>query len=226
MEDLPLHVSLIFILTTIITVLLFYKASNYSRWTITLLSLWLLIQALISRSGFYLETTSVPPRFPLLIVPPVIAIIILFATKKGRLYIDGLDTKTLTLLHIVRIPVELTLFWLFLEKLVPQEMTFEGRNFDILSGISAPIIFYFGFIKNKLSRKAILIWNFICLALLINIVGTAIVSAPSPIQQMAFEQPNVGVFYFPFAWLPSCIVPLVLLSHIASIRQLSKKPQQ
>lgn len=94
-------------------------------------------------------------------------------------------------------------------------MTFEGRNFDILSGLTAPIIFYFGFVTKQLDRKVILIWNFICLALLINIVVVAILSAPFPFQQFAFDQPNIAVLYFPFNWLPSCVVPLVLLSHLS-----------
>jgi hypothetical protein len=42
-----------------------------------------------------------------------------------------------------------------------------------------------------------------------------------PFQQFAFDQPNIAVLYFPFIWLPSCVVPLVLLSHLAAIRQLS-----
>jgi hypothetical protein len=61
----------------------------------------------------------------------------------------------------------------------------------------------------------------ICLGLLINIVSNAILSAPFPFQQFAFDQPNIAVLYFPFIWLPCCVVPLVLLSHLAAIRQLS-----
>jgi hypothetical protein len=99
-------------------------------------------------------------------------------------------------------------------------MTFEGSNPDILSGISALLVYYFIFIKRKSSPTFLLVWNFIGLALLINIVIHAVLSAPSPFQQLAFEQPNVAVFYFPFIWLPSCVVPLVLFSHLASIRQL------
>jgi len=101
-------------------------------------------------------------------------------------------------------------------------MTFEGRNFDILSGLTAPFIYYFGFVKKSLNKKIILVWNFICLALLINIVATAILSAPFTFQKLAFDQPNVAVLYFPFVWLPCCIVPLVFFSHVASIRQLYK----
>jgi hypothetical protein len=31
------------------------------------------------------------------------------------------------------------------------------------------------------------------------------------------------VLYLPYSWLPSIIVPLVLFSHLAAIRQLLKK---
>jgi len=101
-------------------------------------------------------------------------------------------------------------------------MTFEGRNFDILAGISAPIIAYFGLTKAKLNRQTILIWNFICLGLLINIIVNALFSAPSPIQKFAFNQPNIAILNFPYSWLPTFIVPIVLFGHLTSIRQLMK----
>lgn len=102
-------------------------------------------------------------------------------------------------------------------------MTFEGSNFDILSGLSAPLIYYFGFVKKNFSKKIMLIWNAVCLGLLMNIVITAILSSPFPFQQFAFDQPNIAILYFPFIWLPCCIVPVVLLSHLAAIKQLLKK---
>ena len=40
------------------------------------------------------------------------------------------------------------------------------------------------------------------LALLVNIVGNAILSAPFQFPQFAFDQPNHAVLYFPFIWLP------------------------
>jgi len=104
-------------------------------------------------------------------------------------------------------------------------MTFEGYNYDILSGISAPIIYYLVFVAKKAGENTLLIWNFICLALLINILVIAALSAQTPIQKLAFDQPNIGVALFPFVLLPSVIVPIVLLSHLTVIRQLlfSKK---
>lgn len=217
---LPMYVNIVFILTTLLTVFLFYKAGNLSKINLGILGLWLLLQAVLSYVGFYTVTNTTPPRFVLLALPAVLLIIFLFITAKGRVYLNNLDAKTITLLHVVRIPVELCLYWLFLHKSIPQLMTFEGRNFDILAGLTAPMIFYFGYVKNKLGKTVLLLWNFICLGLLLNIVINAVLSAPSNFQQFAFEQPNTAILYFPFVWLPCCIVPLVLLAHLVCIRKL------
>lgn len=220
MENLPSYVYLVFGLTVLAALFLFYKATNHSKTFLIIIITWMTAQTIISFSGFYKITDTFPPRVGLLLMPPVVMIIILFSTKKGRVFIDNLDVKTLTLFHMIRVPVELTLLWLFMHKFVPELMTFEGRNFDIFSGISAPVIYYFGFVNRKLSRSAILIWNFVCLGLLINIAFNAILSVPGAFQQFAFDQPNIGILMFPFIFLPSVLVPLVLFSHLTAIRRV------
>ena len=127
----------------------------------------------------------------------------------------------------MRIPVEITLHQLYEEGLVPKAMTYEGWNFDILSGISALIILIILFIKKDiLSKRFLLYWNYICLALLVIIVVTAILAAPSPIQLSIFEQPNVAILKFPYTFLPAVIVPCVLLSHLLIIRKLKREINQ
>jgi hypothetical protein len=223
MENVPSYINITFEITTFITVYIFYKATQKSQVTLTVLFIWMVLQAMLGIAGFYAVTTTTPPRFPLLALPAIIFILALFLMPSGRKFLDTLDTKSLTILHIVRIPVEVVLYWLFLHNAVPELMTFTGRNFDILAGLSAPIIYYFGYVKKQMSRKALLFWNIISLGLLFNIVIHAILSVPSPFQSLAFDQPNIAVINFPFNWLPSVIVPLVLLSHFATIRQLLKK---
>lgn len=220
MEHIPLFVSATFMLAAFLAVFLFLKSNSFHRISFFILAAWLMLQAILSLNYFYSDTSIVPPRFPLLIFPPMLVIGILFLTKKGRIFIDCFDLKTLTLLHVVRIPVEFVLLWLSIYKVVPQLMTFEGRNFDILSGLTAPLIYYFGFVRKIMNKKMVLAWNFICLGLLINIVVNAVFSVPFAFQKFGFEQPNIAVLYFPFVWLPCCIVPLVLLSHLIVIRKL------
>jgi hypothetical protein len=231
--NLPTFISLFFGLTTVATLLLFTWTIRKSNSEMTRqksmpiligLTVWLVIQTILTLTNIYnTDTNSFPPKIMLCgILPTIFTILFLFATQKGRQFIDSLPLKNLTYLNVVRIPVEIVLFWLFLNKAIPELMTFEGRNFDIIAGITAPFIAYFGLTKNKLNRTVILIWNFICLGLLLNIVVNALFSAPSPIQKFAFEQPNIAILNFPFSWLPTFIVPLVLFGHLTSIRQLLK----
>jgi len=195
-----------------------------ATWILVILTAWLILQAAITLGGFYsTDTRSLPPRFIFLVIPPLLTILLLFLTRKGKVFIDGLPQSTMTFLHIVRIPVELVLYWLFLNKAVPELMTFTGRNFDILAGITAPFVAYYGLKQQQLGRKTLLTWNLIALGLLFNIVIHAVLSAPFALQRLAFDQPNIAVLYFPFSWLPGFIVPLVLFSHLVSIRQLTRQ---
>jgi hypothetical protein len=221
MQNLPLYISIVFVLCTAFAVYVSWNAAGRSKIVLSILAAWLIVQGIISYSGFYLHTAGLPPRFALTIAPPLIAIIVLFTTKRGRMLIDHLNIAQLSLLHLVRIPVELVLLWLFMHKAVPQVITFEGHNFDIFSGITAPLAWYMA--RKNPNSKLLLGWNLICLGLLINVVATAILAAPFDFQQIAFDQPTIAVLYFPFSWLPACVVPLVLLSHLAAIRQLVMK---
>lgn len=52
MENLPAYISIVFVLTTILTVGVFYKATNNSKATIFILLGWLVLHTFIGLSGF------------------------------------------------------------------------------------------------------------------------------------------------------------------------------
>jgi hypothetical protein len=226
-ENLPVSVSIVFIMTTFLTVGIFLYAIKRGAYTSTptkilsfLIPFWLIFQASSAIGGFYLNTEAVPPRLVLFAIFPAIALIILLFIFARANFIERLPLRILTVLHVVRIPVEMVLLWLFQAGMVPQLMTFEGRNFDILAGITAPIIGWLAFRGGKTNRQVLIVWNLLALGLLFNIVLSSALSFPFPFQQIAFEQPNRAVMYFPFIWLPSTIVPIVLFSHLVSLWQL------
>jgi hypothetical protein len=208
--------SILFIFTTLLTMYWFHRIAQ-NRWATILMLSQFAIQGIIAFSGFYINENTLPPRFFLAILPAFIMITLAFFSESGKKMILQIDLKSLTNLHIIRIPVEIVLLLLFFEKLVPIEMTFEGRNFDILSGLTAPIVAYWVFQNYRKRKFILLIWNIICLGLLFNIVGTAILSAPTPLQKMAFEQPNIAVLSLPYIWLPAVVVPIVLFAHLIAI---------
>ncbi|REC61890.1 hypothetical protein DRF65_12740 [Chryseobacterium pennae] len=236
MENLTIPISLLFGIITFVTLLLFCWAIKNSASAIIksgtgkiflILLCWLIIQAALSLNDVYnSHLNSLPPKIVLLgILPPVLVILFMFNTPKGKLFIDSLSLLHITYLNIIRIFVEIALYKLFLYKMVPEIMTFKGINFDILAGISAPFIAYYGIRMSKISRNLILYWHIIGLALLLNIVIIALLSAPSPLQRIAFDQPNIAILHFPFSWLPTFIVPVVLFGHLVSIRQLLRQKQ-
>jgi hypothetical protein len=220
MQNLPFYVSLLFVITTAATLWFLFKASKNSGLVLLVSIAWLALQAVLAYTGFYTRLDTMPPRLFLLPGPPVLFILVLFIAPKGRQWIANLNLKTLTWLHTVRIPVEITLYLLFTHGMVPKLMTFEGVNPDILSGISAIPVALLLFKGEKPKRLGLIIWNIACLLLLANIVYHAVFSTPYPFQKFGFEQPNIAIFYFPFVWLPCFVVPVVLLAHLAALKTL------
>ena len=234
MIGLPIYISIFFILTTFATLFLFFwavknssssKTSKNSLKILLALLGWMIIQFVLSIQGLYSDfIDSIPPKIAIFgIIPTFLIMIVLFISKSGKRFIDSLPLKELTYVSVVRIPVEIVLFLLAFYHTIPEIMSFTGWNFDILAGITAPIIASWGFTKNKIKRQWLLAWNVISLLLLLTIIVISTLSAPSPFQQFSFDGEKFGILYFPFAWLPTFVVPVVLFTHFVSIRQLSNR---
>ncbi|GAB4235285.1 MAG: hypothetical protein Tsb0034_09380 [Ekhidna sp.] len=186
---------------------------------------WIFLVSVQTFSGFFMDFSR-PPRLMLYVGVCVVSIAVLFIVPKSRAFIAEMPITTLHYLHIIRVPVEMVLWWLAVWELVPIEMTFEGSNLDILSGISAPFAAVFMVGSRSKSRLGALIWNLIALALLVNIVSRAISLTPYFFQAGEGQLANMGVFYFPYVLLPTFVVPAVFFCHLASIYQLIFKKDQ
>ena len=221
LPNIPEYITAIFIASVVLTWWLLLMATKNKIVGFVSIA-WLLLTGILAYKGFFLDTKGILPKFMFAVTPVLISILLLFASSTGRRFMDGLDLRSLTLISIVRIPVEFVLYWLSQNKAIPELMTFRGRNFDILAGISALVVYYACFKGNKVTNKsALLVWNILSLGLLLNVIINAALSAPFRFQQFGFDQPNIAVLHFPFTWLPSFIVMTVLFSHLVSIRKLA-----
>lgn len=215
-EGLSSYTNIMFLVAWLVGIVLFHFANSKPYKLISLLIIVSIIQSILAYIGFYHDTSSVPPRFILALGPSIVVIIYGLLPKQLAWLRSHRVLKYSTLLHAIRIPVELTLFQLFLHGSVPELMTYHGRNFDILAGIiglALGVILFFRPISNKL----MIIWNIIGLAMVTFILANGILSSRLPVQQFAFDQPNVAIEYFPFILLPAIIVPLVVYTHITDI---------
>lgn len=178
--------------------------------------LWAVAVAVASFTGFTQRFDLFPVNIaPLLAVPLIGIIVITFSKSTGRV-LQAVPLKTLTYLQVFRVFVEILLWMLFVQNIIPVQMTFEGLNFDIIAGVTAPVMAYF-FADNK---KVMIIWNVLCLGLLINIVTIAILSTPTFLRVFMNEPANTIVTVFPFIFLPAFLVPLAYGLHFLSFRKL------
>ncbi len=221
MTDTPLYLQLGFTLITIASIGGIFWASK-SKLVLTVFVLIGIYSAALASMGFFHQPDAMPPRLPLVILPALLFMIWLFFSGKGRGVLNKMDMKRMTYVHTVRVPVELCIFALFTYGLMPESMSFEGRNWDVFSGLTAPLIAYFGYQSRVLPKWILIGWNILCLALVLQVVSTGILAAPSVIQQFDFDQPNVAVLLFPYVWLPAIVVPVVFIGHLSAMRSLYK----
>ncbi|MBT1697534.1 hypothetical protein KK083_11650 [Fulvivirgaceae bacterium PWU4] len=184
-----------------------------------MLMLWCVLVSAWSGSGMMANFGIFPFNFmPVIVIPLVTVILSLFSKDLGEV-LKHIPVQNLIQLQSFRFFVELLLWALLIAGRLPGQMTFEGRNFDILTGITAPVVAWLA-ARQKLPRAALIAWNLICLGLLINIVSVAILSTPSPWRIFMNEPANTIVAYFPISWLPGFLVPLAYTLHFFSLRQL------
>ena len=212
----PLAVA--FLAVTFLTIFLTVRAHRRAGPLVWVLLAYAGLQYGVAATGFYENTEVLPPRFLLNIVPAVLAILWLFLSDGGKAFADGFIPERMMWVHTVRLPVEVILFGLFTVGLIPEIMTFTGRNFDILAGLTAPVVWYFAYSRKVLSPGLFKTWHVLGLLLLLNIVVTAVLSVELPFQQFGFEQPNVGVLMAPYNLLPAMVVPLVVVGHVVGLR--------
>ena len=176
--------------------------------------------------GVYTNTMSVPPPQFFLLAPVLMALLVCVVLPRGRVWLRSLPLFALTAVHVLRIPVELVLHDAYEAGLVPRAMTYEGSNFDILSGISAALLLPWLRSARPPGRTVLLVWNFVCVALLANVVITAVLSIPSSVQRLNVDSPNVLVTSVPWVLLPAVLVPVVLWAHVAAIVRLFSREQR
>ena len=198
------------------------RISPKTTWTFLCLSIgWASVLTVLSINGFYADFSQFPPRLLLMgALPPILLVLFLALSGRFDTFLASLQPSWPIYLQTFRVPVEILLWMLFIQQLLPEQMTFEGRNWDILVGLTAGPAGYFFMKRGTYRLKAALAWNIAGLLLLGNIVTIAVLSMPSPFRIFTNEPANQIVATFPYAFLPGLLVPLAFSLHVLSLRQL------
>ena len=202
------------------------QQKKFIRNFVVVFSVWFVFIFIWSHFGIFRNFNLFPVNAAPVFLLPLIVILIFTLSKSVGEILLYIPQENIIKLQGFRFFVEVLLWALYASALLPIQMTFEGRNFDIVSGITAFLLAtrFFGFmLLDKFSKTGIILWNLMGLALLINIVAVAILSMPTPLRYFMNDPANTIVAEFPISLLPAFLVPLAYLLHILSLRKALMK---
>jgi hypothetical protein len=200
---------------------------------------YMVVTGSLAAAGVFSHFDALPP--PLLIAAmaqfALLVYGIFFWLKPAD--IASLSQPALIALQVFRIPTELLMAGLAAQQLLPTEMTFHGRNFDIVSGVAGLLAGLWlwrrgkagsngrngthGNNSGKSDRTLALFYNALGLVLVTVVVVHGMLSVPTPLQRLHLSIDNIHIARFPICWLPFGLVPAAYALHFLSLRLLFMK---
>ncbi len=180
---------------------------------------WLAFTYSVAQSGALRQFNATPPRLLVFIAVATLINLRLVFSPFGKRLATGLSWAAVLGYQAFRIPVEIFLHRIHSEGVIPARMTWEGMNFDIVTGILALLLAALA-TKGLYRGRTIVLFNVIGLGLLVTIVVISALSSPLPVQAFHDEPLNRFVFEAPYCWLPLWIVQAALFGHLLAFRKL------
>ena len=181
-------------------------------------AIWVAFTGGLAAAGV-LSFSSRPPTMVVLLLAAFAFAIWLGTSRLGGRLATGLPLAALVGAQAFRLPLEFTMHRAYTEGLMPVQMSYSGRNFDIVTGTTAIVVAAI-LVWRPVSLWLVKLWNLVGVALLANIVTVAVLSAPLPFRTFHNEPANVWIERAPWIWLPSVFVFAAIVGHITVYRRL------
>jgi hypothetical protein len=185
------------------------------------LAAWLIATAGIAATRVLAKFERMPPPLVILIGVSFLATTVFCLSSAGKRLTEAVPVAWLIGFQAFRIFVEIFLDWGYHDGLVPRQLTLEGRNFDLLTGLAAIPVAWLAS-RGTIGRGAVLAWNVIGLGLLANVVGTAMFSVPTRFRLVSLGPANTFVAGAPYIWLPVLLVQAAWFGHLLVFRKSSR----
>jgi drug/metabolite transporter (DMT)-like permease len=193
------------------------ESTRAAALTVGAAAVWMALAWAAAASGLLQRWERTPPPFALLIAATLaLAIALAFSPVGGRLA-RFVPLWALVLAQAFRLPLELAMHALYERGIMPRQMSFSGRNFDVVTGALALLVAALAYSGG--ARRLVAAWNTMGLALLANVVVVAILSTPR-FRVFGPDQLSTFVTYTPYVWLPAVMVLAALAGHLVIFRAL------
>jgi len=186
-------------------------------WTALVAIGWMSITWIAADRGLMRRWDLTPPPFALLMAGVLFLALCLSLGRFGERLAIGLPLWTLVAVQSFRFPLETAMHSLYEAGMMPVQMSYSGRNFDIVTGITALVLL--PLVRRGRAVWLVWVWNVMGSALLLNIMAIAVLSTPR-VAAFGATRLNTFVGYTPFVWLPAVMVLAALAGHLLIFRAL------
>lgn len=182
------------------------------------IGLWMAITAALASSGTLGDFQARPPPLVVLMAFVVVASLAIAFSPFGTRLARDVPLAWLIGYQGFRFPLELVMHWAADEGVMPVQMSYDGRNLDIITGVTAIVVAWM-VARGWGTRRTPWLWNILGTGLLINILVVAVLSLPI-FARWGPDQLNLWITHAPFIWLPTVLVPFALIGHLLLWRRL------
>lgn len=185
----------------------------------------MIVSAVAAWLGRLAHFTTFPPPMLIMMASVFVLSFALGFSSFGREAATNLSFATLVGLQSFRLPLELVMHHAGNRGIMPVQLSYSGYNFDIITGITALLLWVMFQTGFTVPRNVLWVWNIWGLLCLAVIVVIAIATSPI-IRAFGDESHNLNtwVLYFPYVWLPVVLVTAALSSHLIVTRKLLMRP--
>jgi hypothetical protein len=189
--------------------------------TVAASAVWMGVTWWAAASGVLRQWDATPPPLVVLVAAIVVLAGAIAFTSFGARLVRGLPVWALVAVQAFRLPLELAMHVQYERGIMPEQMSYSGRNFDIVTGATAIVVAWLA-ATGRAGRGVVVGWNVLGAALLLNIVVVAILSTPI-FRYFGDDRLNVWVTNTPFVWLPAVMVLAALAGHLLIFRALWRR---
>jgi hypothetical protein len=184
---------------------------------------WFLLAVALAAAGAYRGGPHSLPTIQYgLFVPVVAGVVLLWRSAAFRRLIDAVPQHLLVGVQVYRALGVVFLILLAMGRL-PGLFAWPAGTGDLLVGLLAPVVAVAYLRSPRESGGLVWVWNVIGLADLAVALSTGFLTSPSPVQQFALEAPNDLIGAFPLILVPTFLVPLCIVLHVASLKKLHEE---
>jgi hypothetical protein len=182
-------------------------------------AIWMSTTWAAARSGLLSKWDRTPPPFALMVLAIFVLAFSIAFSGLGRRLAQFVPLWILVAVQGFRLPLEIAMHRMFERGVMPEPMTYTGRNFDIVTGATAIIVGLLVWIGYG-GRRLVTAWNVMGLVLLMNVVAVALLATPR-FRYFGDDALNTWVADPPFVWLPAVMVLAALAGHLLIFRALA-----